>query len=642
MLLLVDHHLTLSHQQFFDGGPFYGAASLMSDPLIGQIVGGCEIVRLLGKGGMSSIYLAHQKSVNREVAIKILSGGLLGDPTFMERFTREVETTARLQNPHIIPIYDYGQTDGQPYIVMAYISGGSLADLIGFGALELDTSARLVRQVAQALDFAHGHGVIHRDIKPANILLDSQQNAILTDFGVAHVIAATEQLTRDDILGTPSYLAPEMLSDRNKVTPAVDIYALGVTLYHMLAGSLPFTGDTPVQLMWSHVNDPVPLMTATRADLPIGVDAILQRALAKAPAARYHSAGDLAADLDAVLAGSRPAIAEREQLEPTVKTRRKKAASHKARDLQQAVSQALDQVVKIVRPDGITGSGLYMPGDQVITCNHVVEGAQGVYVRLHSGEQIEADVLAAELGSDLALVALRATPASLSAERLSGVSLKPGQPEPGEELVAIGHPLGLDWSVTGGHYNAHRQPGEEPLPHFGINLTCPLVQVDVVINAGSSGGPILDGQGRLVGIADSIINPAVANNIGFAIDGETALEFWRQHREDKDFLGPFSCGHHHAQGVTYCPLTGKPIKPLEAIPMPSEQNVRYSCGHSHPSGLTYCPLMGKPAYEIEEIPAGAAGDAPPVAPVSLVKCTNCGFEYPASLASCPHCGKPRR
>jgi S1-C subfamily serine protease/tRNA A-37 threonylcarbamoyl transferase component Bud32 len=613
----------------------------MSDPIIGQIIGGCEIIRPLGKGGMSTIYLAHQKSVKREVAVKVLSGALLGDPTFMERFNREVETTARLQHPHIIPIYDFGETNGQPYIVMAYLSGGALAELIGFGPLELDTSARLVRQVAQALDFAHGHGVIHRDVKPANILLDSQQNAILTDFGVAHVIAATEQLTRDDILGTPSYLAPELLSDHNKVTPAVDIYALGITLYHMLSGNLPFTGDTPVQLMWSHVNDPVPLITASRAELPVGVDAVLQKALAKAPTARYASASDLAADLDAVIAGHSPTIAQRAQVETTAKTARKKSGSHKARGLQQAVGRAMDQVVKIIRPDGITASGLYLPGDQVITCNHVVEGARGVYVRLHSGEQIEADVLAAEPKLDLALVALRLAPTSLSAEQLSGVSLTAALPQPGEELVAIGHPLGLDWSVTGGHYNAHRNPGEEPLPRFGINLTCPLVQVDVVINAGNSGGPILDARGRLVGIADSIINPAVANNIGFAIDGQTALDFWGEHRDDQAFLEAYSCGHHHPHGLAYCPSTGKPVKPLEAIPMPSESSVRYSCGHSHPAGLTYCPLLGKPAYEIERIPAGPDDGSQAAAPVAVVKCTNCGFEYPAKLAACPQCGKPR-
>jgi hypothetical protein len=302
----------------------------------------------------------------------------------------------------------------------------------------------------------------------------------------------------------------------------------------------------------------------------------------------------------------------------------------------------MDQVVKIIRPDGVTGTGLYLPGEQVLTCNHVVEGAQGVYVHFHGGEQIEADVLAAEPTIDLALVALRSGPTSLQPAQLSGVSLVASRPQPGEDLVAIGHPLGLEWSVTGGHYNAHRQPGEEPLPRFGINLACPLVQVDVVINPGNSGGPILDGDGQLVGIADSIVNPAAANNIGFAIDGETALGFWAEHREDADLLAPYSCGHHHAQKSVYCPLTGKPVKPLPPIPMPSEQGVRYSCGHVHPPGLTYCPLMGKPAVQLDQIPTGPPAATKVANPPAAVRCTNCGHEYAAKLTACPQCGKPRR
>ncbi len=616
----------------------------MSDPLVGRVIGGCTVLRPLGKGGMSTIYLAHQQSVNREVALKVLSGTLLGDPTFMERFVREVETTARLQHPHIIPIYDYGEHEGQPYIVMAYLSGGSLADLLSYGPLALDVTVRLVEQVAQALDFAHGHGVIHRDVKPANVLLDSQQNAILTDFGVARVVAATQQLTRDAIIGTPSHLAPEMLSDKNEVTPAADIYALGVTLYQMLTGDVPFGGDTTVQMLWAHVNEPAPLISAHHADLPPALDAVIQRALAKSPAARYRSAGELAYDLSEVVAGRAPSIAQAQAAEPDQRGggEPRQVLLHESHDIEDAVHRAIDQTVKIARPDGITGTGIYLPGNRVITCLHVIDGAQGIYVHFRNGEQIEADAVAVDQKKDLALLAMRSAPQTLGEAQLDGIILSSRSLEPGEDLVAIGHPLGLDWSVSGGHFNAVRQPGEEPLPKFGITLDVPLVQVDVAINAGNSGGPILDEEGHLVGIADSIINPAVANNIGFAIEGDVALRFWRDHEQDSRPLVAYSCVHFHAAEQKYCPLTGKPVKPLEHIAMPTVQAVRYSCGHVHPPGLTYCPLMGKPATEIDEVPEPPGGNLKPVAAPPQVKCTNCGFVYAATLASCPQCGKPRR
>jgi len=614
----------------------------MPDPLIGKIIGGCEVLSPLGKGGMSVIYLARQKSVNREVAVKVLSATLLGDSTFMERFSREVETTARLQHPRIVPIFDYGEHDGQPYIVMAHIPGGSLADLISFGPMTMALTSRIISEVAEALDFAHGHGVIHRDIKPANILLDSLQNAILTDFGVARVIAATQQLTRDSILGTPSHLAPEMLADNNEITSAADIYALGVTLYQMLTGAIPFGGDTAVQMLWAHVNQPAPLITAQRADLPPALDAITQMALAKSPAARYHSAGELAEDLAEAIEGRAASHAAEV---PAARGGGEDLAisEHVATspDIKAAIRRAIEQVVKIVRPDGITGTGVALPGDTVITCLHVVDGAPGIYIHFRNGEQIEADAVAVEPHTDLAILRLRSAPQRLTEDQLNGIKLSTRALEPGENLAAIGHPLGLDWSVSGGHFNAIRQPGEDPLPDFGITLTAPLVQVDVVINSGNSGGPILDAEGHLVGIADSIINPAVANNIGFAIEGGVALQFWRDHAADQTPLAAYTCDHLHKDGEKYCPLTGKPVKPLEHVDMPTADAVRYTCGHIHPPGLAYCPLIGKPAEQIDATPAST--DLPtPVVAAAQFKCSNCGFEFAANLGSCPRCGKPRR
>ncbi|MBN1429893.1 MAG: protein kinase [Anaerolineae bacterium] len=606
----------------------------MLDSLNGRVVGGCRVIQQLGKGGMSTIYLARQVSVGRDVAIKVLSPSLLSDETFMERFTREVETTAQLQHPRIIPIYDYGQYESLPYIVMAYIRGGTLDYLFKREPVNLSLTSHIVSQVAEALDFAHEQGVIHRDVKPSNILLDCSKNAILTDFGVARVISETQHLTRDSIVGTPFYIAPEMLNESSLLTSAVDIYALGVTIYQILTGTPPFVGQSTAQIMWAHVNAPVPLLVETRPDLPADLDVVLQKALAKLPASRYATAGELAADLAAVVAGRVPKTGQ--LVSGSARTERPLHAL----DFQDAVHRALNQVVKISRPDSSTGSGVYIAGDRVITCVHVVDGAPGLYVRFHTGEQIEADVIATDNCLDLALLQLRSTPTTLTAEQLDGIVFYDDPVEPGEDLVAIGHPLGLDWSVTGGHYNALRRPGEDPLPHFGIVLAASLVQVDVVINAGNSGGPIIDAAGHLIGIADSIINPALANNVGFAIACRTVLAFLQEHQDATEKLVAYNCAHHHAEGERYCPLTGKPIHRLDSVPMPTTDSVYYSCGHLHEPGLTYCPLTGKPVYEIDKARENRDSAVQTSAPSAV--CTNCGASYSVAAEVCPKCGKPKR
>jgi uncharacterized protein YbaR (Trm112 family) len=165
----------------------------------------------------------------------------------------------------------------------------------------------------------------------------------------------------------------------------------------------------------------------------------------------------------------------------------------------------------------------------------------------------------------------------------------------------------------------------------------------VTINAGNSGGPIIDAEGRLVGLADSIINPAIANNIGFAIEAGAVWSFWKENREASNPMVAYDCGHHHPAGdEPYCPFTGKPAKPLTPVPMPTATGVRYSCGHIHPPGLVYCPLTGKPAHPLDEAP-----DKTQVAPALKTEeveiiCTNCKHHYPASQSHCPRCGKPRR
>lgn len=612
----------------------------MPKSLIGQVLNGdFEITQNLGRGGMSTIYLGRQLSVDRTVAIKVLEKSLLGDPSFMDRFSREVITTAKLQHPHIIPIYSHGQHEDMPYVVMAYVPGGSLQDRMWEEKPVFEEIANLFIDVCQALDHAHAQGVIHRDIKPANILIDQQQNAILTDFGIAHIATETQQQTGEALLGTLSYIAPEMITPDNDITPAVDIYSLGVTLYQVLTGELPFRAKTAPELMWSHLNETIPLATLVQPDLPAPVDAIIQKAMAKDPTHRYSSAGEFAADLRKVIQGQ-SAAPGRSDAEFSLTG----AAPLLVDNLEWAIRRVIDQVVKIMRPDGGVGSGFYLPGDNIVTALHVVDGAPGIAIRFRTGERIEADVVAAGAEFDLALLKLRNTPTSLNADQLDGMSFEQAPLDLGEALAAIGHPLGLDWSVTGGHFNGLRQPGEDPLPRFGITLETALVQVDVAINAGNSGGPIIDGGARLVGVADSIINPAIANNIGFAIAGGTVNRFWEANRDQTEPLLPYSDGHHHPPGMTHDPYTGKPIKPVDPVEMPDIKGPTVRCSNCEQmiaADAEYCNYCGKPNTQFDKPDDKTPADQRPTA-IATVSCTNCGYLFPDHMHHCPQCGKACR
>jgi len=269
--------------------------------LAGRTIGQYEILHEIGRGGMATVYLARQISIGRDVAIKVLPDHLLTDEAFMQRFAQEVRVIADLQHPRVLPVYDFGELAHRPYIVMAYMAGGTLADRLRTGLMPLPEVVRVVEQVAEGLDHAHRKGVIHRDFKPSNILLDMHGNAYLADFGLAKVAEASVSLTGSNIVGTPSYMAPEIGSP-DPVTSASDRYSLGITLYQMLTGDVPFRAQTPLEVMMAHSNEPVPDITEFRPDLPAGTEAVLWRALAKDPADRYPTAGALAADLRRVLA----------------------------------------------------------------------------------------------------------------------------------------------------------------------------------------------------------------------------------------------------------------------------------------------------------------------------------------------------
>jgi tRNA A-37 threonylcarbamoyl transferase component Bud32 len=286
--------------------------------VIGQEIGQYRVIEQIGLGGMATVYKAYQASMDRYVALKVLPHHFMHDPTFLGRFEREARTIARLEHVHILPVHDYGHHEDVPYLVMRYVEGGALSDLLRQHpqGLPLAEVARLIGQIASALDYAHEAGVIHRDIKPSNVLLDQSGNVLLTDFGIAKIAEATVQLTGSGIIGTPAYMSPEQGTGR-ELTPATDVYSLGVVLFEMLTGRVPFQAETPMAVINAHVYDPLPLPRSLRPDLPETVERVLLKALAKAPEYRYRTAGEMAAALSAAIRAGPVAPREvAEEVEP--------------------------------------------------------------------------------------------------------------------------------------------------------------------------------------------------------------------------------------------------------------------------------------------------------------------------------------
>jgi serine/threonine-protein kinase len=267
--------------------------------LIGRTIGRFEILSELGRGGMAVVYKARQTSPNRIVALKVLPPELSLDRTYIARFRQEADSAAALEHPNIVPIYVVDEAEGLHYIAMKFIDGRTLKEIIHErGSLPLDETIRLVEQVASALDYAHSRGVIHRDIKPSNMMLDRNGWVYLTDFGLARGTGGGGGLTiAGTVMGTPEYMSPEQAQGLPNVGPPTDIYALGVVVYEMLTGRMPFKADTPMAMLVARLQHaPIPPRDF-RSDLPLPVEDVIMRALARKPEARYQSAGELVAAL---------------------------------------------------------------------------------------------------------------------------------------------------------------------------------------------------------------------------------------------------------------------------------------------------------------------------------------------------------
>ena len=276
----------------------------VSDTLIGTLFDGrYQVVRKLGAGGMANVYLAEDQELGRPVAIKILNDRHAGDEQFVERFRREAKNAAALSHPNIVSIYDRGEAEGTYYIAMEYLDGRSLKELIvQRGPAPITVSVEYARQILSALRFAHRHGIVHRDIKPHNVLVDAEGRVKVTDFGIAR--AGVSQMTEaGSIVGTAQYLSPEQARGTD-VDQRSDLYSLGIVLYELLTGTLPFNGDTPVEIAMKHLSTIPEAPSAKRPDVPRDLDLIVTRALAKDPDDRYQSAEEMNADLERFLRGA--------------------------------------------------------------------------------------------------------------------------------------------------------------------------------------------------------------------------------------------------------------------------------------------------------------------------------------------------
>ena len=248
-----------------------------------------HILDEIGRGGMGVVYRAHDAQLGRDVALKLLPATLAQQENALRRFQQEAHVIARLEHPHIVPIYDTGLRHEQPFIVMRFLRGGSLHDQLKKGLIAPQLLWQVLQQIGRALDTTHAQNIIHRDIKPTNVLFDEQQQAYIADFGIAKALDATTQYTGSAIIGSPTYMSPEQFLGQ-PVTGRSDQYSLAVVAYEALTGQLPFQGNT-VSLMYSHLHESPPPIHNINTNLPIPLDAVLQRALAKEPQQRFESIG---------------------------------------------------------------------------------------------------------------------------------------------------------------------------------------------------------------------------------------------------------------------------------------------------------------------------------------------------------------
>ncbi|MEW5961335.1 MAG: protein kinase [Chloroflexota bacterium] len=288
----------------------------------GENVGPYRIIEQLGSGGMATVYKAYHPSLDRYVAIKVLHPAFKANPQFFERFQREARIVARLEHPHIIPVYDFNEHHGEPYLVMRFIEGDTLKPRMNGAPMSPAEILHLMRPVCQALAYAHKQGVLHRDIKPSNIMVAQDGEIFLTDFGLARMVQAGEStLSQDMMVGTPQYISPEQAQGFSDLDGRTDIYSLGVVLYEMLTGRVPFSADTPFATVHDHIYTPLPLPSSLNPDISPEIERMLLKALAKEPDDRFATVEELLTGLEATLGATIAKPASTAAAAPSDKTR---------------------------------------------------------------------------------------------------------------------------------------------------------------------------------------------------------------------------------------------------------------------------------------------------------------------------------
>ena len=337
-------------------------------------LGRYEVINEIARGGMAIVYLAKDSYMERLVAVKVLPRVFMHDPQFEKRFTREAKVVASLEHPAIVPVYDFGYHDEQPFMVYRYMSGGTLKDKIQReGAKSLAQTIKFISRIAPAIDKAHEKGIIHRDLKPSNILFDDDDKAYVADFGIAKIVESTSHLTGNAIVGTPAYMSPEQFTGDADVGRYSDIYALGIILYELLSGELPFKADTTPRLMKLHIMDPVPSIRSIRSELPREIDNVLAKALAKKTEDRYQSVGELKSAFGSVL--------------------RETPAIHDVHDRYQ---QEIDDDATIREPEWIRNKApsTKKPEERAVDNG---AGEEGVYLTMDAPQPVAEDILEMEI-----------------------------------------------------------------------------------------------------------------------------------------------------------------------------------------------------------------------------------------------------
>jgi len=276
--------------------------------MIPERIGRYKIKGELGRGGMATVFHGFDTRFKREVAIKVLPREFLHDPAFRARFEREAQTIASLEHPAIVPVYDFGEEDGQPYIVMRLMTGGTLTERLQHGPLALPEAARIINALAPALDEAHARGIIHRDLKPGNILFDQRGDPYISDFGIAKLSDNSAAFTGSGVLGTPAYMSPEQARGERDVDGRSDVYALGAILFQLLTGQPPYEADTPMGVVVKHLTEPAPNILEANPSLPPATDRLISKAMAKDKRARFRTAGDMATLLTTIARGEAGAL----------------------------------------------------------------------------------------------------------------------------------------------------------------------------------------------------------------------------------------------------------------------------------------------------------------------------------------------